>query len=199
MKKATILFDELLDGFVYTVKSWLHLDLADNTIRYATIIAASSAFLFDKLFAKENAGEEITQAAGESLGRDYDAKSLSNMATKIRLAMSGSDFEMGHSPLRDYLRWIGDAEPDALRGYQDDVGKLVLLTIEEMTNLILAENDVHEAPMHVAEIFFLTITDRYALTYLDLFGKQRFSTFQSSAYFFSVQEQMEQIRSQILD
>ena len=101
MKKATILFDELLDGFVYTVKSWLHLDLADNTIRDATIIAASSAFLFDKLFAKENAGEEITQAAGESLGRDYDAKSLSNMATKIRLAMAGSDFEMGHSPLRD--------------------------------------------------------------------------------------------------
>ena len=199
MKKATILYDELLDGFVYTVKSWLHLDLADNTIRDAHVIAASSAFLFDKLFAKENAGEEITKAVCENLEADFDAKALSGTATKIRLAMSGSDFEMGHSPLRDYLRWVGDVEPDALRGYQDDAGKLVLLTIEEMTNLILAESDVHEAPMHVAETFFLTITDRYALTFLDLLGKQRFSTFQSSAYFFSVQEQMEQIRSQILD
>ena len=68
MKKATILFDELLDGFVYTVKSWLHLDLADNTIRDATIIAASSAFLFDKLFAKENAGEK-KEMLGQKLER----------------------------------------------------------------------------------------------------------------------------------
>lgn len=199
MKKAITLYDELIDSFQYTAKSWLHVDLAAKTIRDAHVIAAASAFLFDNMFAKENSGQDITVATATNLAKDFSGSELSSVATRMRLAMSGNDFEQGKSPLRDYIKWVSEAEPVVLEGYKDNMGKLVLITIEEMVNLVMAEIDIHEAPMHVAELYFLNISDLYANTFLNLLGKNNFQTYPSSSYLVSVQESMETIRSQILD
>ena len=200
MKKALTAFEDLMDGFRYTADSWLRLDLAEATFADASLVAGASAFLFDNLFAKENAGAELTAAVAQEFPKgSFDPNALSAMATKIRLAMVGNDFYLGSSPLRDYLKWISDAEPTVMEGYLDDYGRLVLLTAEEFTNLIVKEENVHDSPMHVAELVFLTTAERFSCFYRDLLGLAEFRMLKSYAFFESIDEQMERIRREIVD
>ena len=59
MKTLTI-YEDLYDGFLYTAKSWLHVDLAEATENEGREICAAASFLFDYLFLKENAGRAIS-------------------------------------------------------------------------------------------------------------------------------------------
>lgn len=194
-------FEELLDCFDYTVRNWLRFDANEGQRNDAIIICAASAFLFDNLFAKKNEGAALTAAAAKEFSSSdaFDPKALPAMATKMRLAMSGDDFEMGKSPLRDYLRWISPTEPSVMTAYADYEGKLALQTAEEITNLLLQENDAHESPMHVAELVFLNVFQLFDSFYKEFYGVAGFREKKSHACFASVIESMENIRKTIAD
>lgn len=194
-------FEELLDCFDYTVRNWLRFDYNEGQRNDAVVICAAGAFLFDNLFTKRNEGTALTAAAANefSIPDSFDPKALPNMATKIRLAMAGNDFEMGKSPLRDYLRWISPTEPAVMTAYADNEGKLALLIAEEFTNLLLQENDAHESPMHVAELVFLNVFQLFDSFYKNFFGLIGFREKKSYACFASVIESMESIRKAIAD
>lgn len=199
MNNAISIYEDLADRFLYTAKSWLHLDLAEATINEGKEICAATAFLFDNLFLKENAGGSISKQIASELGVLYRPERLSNLATKMRLAMAGEDFSLGSSPLRDYIKWVADAAPTVKHAFLDDYGKLALMYAEELTNLFLRENDAQHAPLHVAEIVFLTSTDLFGNFYLRTFGAQEFRSFRSYPYFESVMEEMKRIRAEIVD
>ena len=195
MKTLTI-YEDLYDGFLYTAKSWLHVDLAEATENEGREICAAASFLFDYLFLKENAGRAISARLASELGHAFLPDRLSNLATKMRLAMAGNDFELGTSPLREYIQWVKSAEPTVVHSFLDEAGKLALVTAEEITNLLIRENDAQIPNLRVAEIVFLTVTDKFYLFFMDVFGKDKFRTFRSFPYFDSVQEEMDRIRQQ---
>ena len=199
MNKAISIYEDLVDGFLYTAKDWLHLDLADKTIQEGKEISAAASFLFDNLFLKENAGAAISKAAREDLGNDFRPERLGSLATKMRLAMTGTDFMEGTSPLREYLKWVSEYEPAVRHASLDDAGKLALVIAEEFTNLLLRENQDEKAPMHVAEIVFLTTADKCGIFFLDFLGKETFRSFRSYPFFESIQTEMERIRTEIYE
>ena len=94
MNKAISIYEDLVDGFLYTAKDWLHLDLADKTIQEGKEISAAASFLFDNLFLKENAGAAISKAAREDLGNDFRPERLGSLATKMRLAISWKELPL---------------------------------------------------------------------------------------------------------
>ncbi len=199
MNKAISIYEDLVDGFLYTAKNWLHLDLADKTVQEGKEISAAASFLFDNLFLKENAGAAISKAAREDLGNDFRPERLGSLATKMRLAMTGNDFMEGTSPLREYIKWVTDYEPAVRNAPLDDAGKLVLVVAEEFTNLLLRENQDEKAPMHIAEIVFLTTADKFRLFFLDSLGREAFRVFRSYPFFESIETEMERIRTEIYE
>ena len=78
-------------------------------------------------------------------------------------------------------------------------GKLALVIAEEFTNLLLRENQDEKAPMHVAEIVFLTTSDKCGIFFLDFLGKETFRSFRSYPFFESIQTEMERIRTEIYE
>jgi len=197
MKHATELYEELKDRLDYTLSSWLHVQAThEEEIRSRTILVAS-AFLFDNLFAKQDAGKELTQAAALDQGTHFVAKSLSETATLLRVNMSSSLFAEGQSPLRDYLRWVKESEPEVESWQADNYGKLVIVTVEELVNLFTAKPG-HNEPLRVAELLFLNLTEAFAFSYKELLGP-RFLSQKSQPYFASVNEAMEGIRAEIRD
>ena len=197
MTKALALYEELKDRLDYTLSSWLHLEVnPEEEIKSRTILGAA-AFLFDNLFAKENAGEEITKAVYADQGEKFVAKALSEMATLLRVNMSSDLFAEGKSPLRDYLRWVKETEPEVEAWQNDFQGKLVVVTVEELVNVFTAKPGRNE-PLRIAELFFINLTETFAFAYKELLGP-RFQASKSIAYFLSVTEAMEGIRSEIRD
>ncbi|MDY5441021.1 MAG: hypothetical protein SPG64_02200 [Candidatus Enteromonas sp.] len=192
--KSIDIYEDLYDGFLYTARSWLKIDLAEATENEGREICASAAFLFGYIFLKDNPGQPISALLAKELGHAYQPNHLSNLATKMRLAMSGSDFAQGTSPLREYIQWVQKYEPTVQNAFLDDAGKLALVTAEEITNLFLRENDAQKNHLHVSEIVFLTVTDKFYLFFMDTIGKEKFRTYRSFPYFESVHEEMDRIR-----
>ena len=197
MKHATELYEELKDRLDYTLSSWLHIQVTHEEEMKSRTILVASAFLFDNLFAKEDAGKQLTQAASEDQGANFVPKALSETATLLRVNMSSSLFADGKSPLRDYLRWVKESEPDVESWQADNYGKLVIVTVEELVNLFTAKPG-HNEPLRVAELLFLNLTEAFAFSYKELLGP-RFLSQKSQPYFASVSEAMEGIRAEIRD
>ncbi|MBE6134838.1 MAG: hypothetical protein E7179_02370 [Erysipelotrichaceae bacterium] len=197
MKQASEFYEELKDTFDYTCRSWLHMQLTQTTEEESRLIIGAAAFLFDNLFAKENAGADITKLVYEDAGNSYSGKKLSAKATSMRLAMSGDDFSLGTSPLREYVKWVGESEPDALTAYNDDYGKLALITIEELVNLLVEqEKDIPQ--LRIAELLFLNVIDLYFRFYKQILGEKA-KGMKSAPCFLSVEEANQRIRSEISD
>ena len=173
MNKAISIYEDLVDGFLYTAKDWLHLDLADKTIQEGKEISAAASFLFDNLFLKENAGAAISKAAREDLGNDFRPERLGSLATKMRLAMTGTDFMEGTSPLREYLKWVSEYEPAVRHASLDDAVE----------------------PARV----LLTTAHKCGIFFLDFLGKDTFRSFRSYPFFESIQTEMERIRTEIYE
>lgn len=197
MKKAVSFYEDSKDRLDYTISSWLHLSLGESEeVKTKTILGAAS-FLFDNLFAKEDAGRDLTQAVHDDLGTLFSAKALSDMATLIRVNMSSDVFAAGQSPLRDYLKWVAESEPEAGAWINDNAGKLVICTAEEIVNALL-ERKPNCEPLRVAELLFLNLTEAFAFIYKETMGP-RFYGLKSYPYFESVLEAMEGIRGEIRD
>ena len=197
MKHALELYDSLKDSFEYVCSNWLRIDITDHTKKDGFVILTAASFLFDNLFAKENAGSELTRLAQEDLENSFQPSSLSSTATTMRLQMSGEEFQLGTSPFRDYVRWVSEEEPLMLDAYKDLLGRLVFVTVEGIVNLIL-EQETKVPQTLISEYVFLNITHTFYLAYRDLF-RSNFSMQKSAAFFLDVEEQFEVIRAQILD
>ena len=197
MKFAEKSFEELQDAFLYCVRDYLHDDLLPASLDDAYYVLGAAAFLIDNLFAKENAGLEVTQITKNNLTGSLDPKKLSSMATKIRLALEGEDFQRGKSQFRDYLNWISESEEVIQDAYADMAGRLVLVTADELTSIVCS--DLHQVePMRIAELMFIVIGSRFDLVYRELFGP-RFMTLKSIAFFLDLEDQGERIRSELAD
>ena len=197
MKFAEKTFEDLQDAFLYCVNDYLHDSLLPASEEDAYYVLAASAFLLDNLFAKENAGPEVTQIAKNNITGSLNPKKLNTLATKMRLNLTGEDFARGKSQFRDYLNWIMDSEEVVKDAFADMAGRLVLVTVDELTSIVC--QDLHEVePMRVAEMLFIAIGARFDLLYRELFGP-RFMTLKSIAFFLDLEEQGERIRSELAD
>lgn len=197
MKKASDCYFQLTDAFFYLCSSWLRLDLADATKADACNIIGASSYLFDNLFAKEDAGMEITKDVYEDLLSKYDPKELSSKATSIRLNMTKETFESVGTPFRDYYQWILPSEPELQEALKDNAGLLALSTIDALVSLIAEQNKEAE-PLRIAEIVFLNLTRVFERIFRAHYGGQ-FTLLASSPYFTSVEEEFQRIRASIED
>ena len=198
MQKSLTLYQDLKEAFDYLCTSWFKYHPTASTIDDANVILASSAFLFDNLYAKEDAGREITAAAAKDLGASFRPRALSEMATKIRLGMSAEDISRGGTTLRDYVKWVAEEHPVILDALKDNHGLLVLATAEELTNLINNENKEHLVPLEVAELTMLSVAQAYFLCCKEFFGMS-FLRNPSAAFFLDVESEMERINKEITD
>ena len=197
MSHARYNFETLYDAFDYAVRNWLRLDLTEGAMKEASVIHIACAFLLDNLFVKENAGTELTSIAREELGNDFDPRKLSDMATKIRLLMSGDDFASGKSPLREYLYWIAQEKEEVLEAFKDNAGRLDLVYIDELVTLVCVEHTEVER-IRIAEILFLTMTDAM-INLLKRILKERYKSLDSYIFFNDIEEEFEIIRARIDD
>lgn len=193
-----MLFEELLDAEEYVIRSYLRLPSQKKTQQNAMSICAAASFLFDRQFAKEDAGKDLTQLAYEQIGKEFDAKSLSSYATKIRLAMSGPNFSLGGTPIRDYWKWIGEEVPEVKEAIKDEEGLLALATIDELASLL--SEDYHDVPsLRISEYLFLNLTVCFFDAYRRLYGNEKFRQKASFPYFQDVEKEFENIRKDIVD
>ena len=184
------------DRFEYTMRSYLRMHLPPATMANATHIIGAGAFLFDNLFLKTGAGLELTRLVEEDCDLNFDAKQLSSLATKIRVNMSSENFSGGSSPLRDYLRWVGETKPEVKYWEADLQGKLCICLTEELVNLAIEEGGA-KGHTRVAEYFFLNFTVMFALLYREVFGIEGYRALKSYIYFHDVEEEAERIRGEI--
>lgn len=198
MKKSLSLYEDLKEAFDYLCLSWFKYHPTPSTVDDARVILAASAFLFDNLFAKENAGREVTAAAAKDLGNSFRPRALSEMATKIRLEMSADDFNHGGTTLRDYVRWVAEEHPVILDALKDNYGLLVMATAEEISALINHENKDHLVPLEVAELTMLNMAQVFFLVYKECFGTA-FLKNPSAPFFLDVESEMERINKEITD
>ena len=193
MKKSLELYEELKDTFRYICSSWLRYKTTPGTDEESTVILCAASFLFDNLFAQENAGAELTKEAAADLGSAFNPKNLAEMATKLRLAMTDNDPEHGGSPVRDYLKWVQEAKPMVMDSLKDRYGLLTIAVADEIATL-LVEQDKDAVPLQTAEICFLVFTQTFYRNFLELYGKD-FLKNPSAAYFLDVDEEMERINA----
>lgn len=197
MKKALDCYSQINDAFSYLCSSWLRLDLAEGTKKEAINIAGAAAYLYDNLFAGEDAGSEITRAVYEDLNDSYDPKKLSGKATAIRLGMSKDLFEKGGTPFRNYYQWILPSEPELENALKDNAGLLAFATIDSFVSLLSEQNK--EVPaLRIAEIVFLNLTRVFERIFRAHYGTD-FRFLASSPYFLSVEEEFENIRADLDD
>ena len=197
MKKSLSLYEDLKSAFEYLCRSWFKYRPNQSTIDDANVILASSSFLFDNLFVKENAGSDITAAAAKDLGPSFKPRDLSAMATKIRLEMSEEDILRGGTNTRDYIKWVAEEHPVILDALKDKYGLLVVATSEELAALIIGENK-DLIPLEVAELTLLSMAQVYFLVYKENFGKA-FLANPSASFFLDVEFEMERINKEIAD
>lgn len=195
--KSLDLYEELKGAFDYLCRSWFRYDPNQSTIDDANVLLAASAFLYDNLFAKENAGRAITNAAAADLGASFRPRALNEAATKIRLGMSEEDILKGGTQLRDYVRWVAEEHPVILEGLKDDYGLLVFALAEEISSLIITQNK-DLIPLEAAELTLLNLAQAFHLFYKEQYGVA-FQTHPSAAFFADVDEEMERINKEITD
>lgn len=171
--------------------------MAEGTKADAYNILGAASYLFDNLFAKEEAGEEITRDVYGDLLSKYDPKALSSKATSIRLNMSKETYQSSGTPFRDYYQWILPSEPELEEALKDNAGLLAFSTIDALVSLITEQNKEAE-PLRIAEVVFLNITRSFERIYRSHYG-ENFRQLASSPYFSSVEEEFERIRASIED
>ncbi|MCR5079544.1 MAG: hypothetical protein K6B65_06500 [Bacilli bacterium] len=197
MSNAREHYEILEDAFEYSMDNWLRLDLADGSKNEAKTISIAAAFLIDNLFAKENAGSELTALAREELGSKFNPKDLTEEATKIRLGMSGDEFASGKSPLREYLYWIAQDKEEVLEAFKDNAGRLALVYADELATLVCVEHPEVEK-IRISEIVFLNAVHALTLIYKQVM-KQDFYSLASIAFFQDIEDEFELIRARIDD
>ncbi len=197
MKQALDCYEQLIDTFDYSTSSWLRMDIQKRTREEALNILCAASYLFDNLFAEEDAGSELTRAVYENLLESYNAKALAQKATFLRLNMDKGTYEKGGTPFRDYYNWILPSEPDLVHALSDQAGLLAFSTIDAIVTL-LSEQNKECAPLRVAEIIFLNFTRTFERIFKGHFGV-KFTELDSRYYFTSVEEEFERIRGTIAD
>lgn len=195
--KSLELYEELKNAFEYLCRSWLRYDPNQSTVDDANVLLAASAFLYDNLFAKENAGRAITAAAAQDLGASFRPRALNEAATKIRLGMSEEDVLKGGTQLRDYINWVAEEHPVILQSLKDDYGLLVVALSEELSSLLITQNK-DLIPLETAELTLLNLAQAFHLFYKEQYGVS-FTTHPSAAFFVDVEEEMERINKEITD
>lgn len=196
MKKSLYLYENLKEAFEYLCSSWFKYHPTQSTLDDAYVILASSSYLFDNLFAKEDAGKDITAAVAKDLGPSYRPRALSEMATRIRLGMSPTDILHGGTHLRDYMKWVAEEHPIIMDSLKDNYGLLVIATAEEVTSLIVNENKDNLAVTRVAELTMLNLVQAFFLCYKDFYG-MAFLRNPSASFFLDVEEEMERINKEL--
>ena len=191
MKRALSLYDDLKSAFDYLTSSWLRYAVNERTEQEAMVILFAGSFLFDNLFAKEDAGKDITALAAKELGDDFKPNELAETATKLRLAMNAEHFSSNGSPLRDYLLWVAEDHPVITEMTKDLYGLLPLVVAEAISSLLMEQNE-HFLPTEVAELSFLNFVTAFHLNYKELEGP-RFNTRDSAPAFLDVEDEMERI------
>ncbi len=197
MKQALDCYEQLVDAFDYASSSWLRMDVQKATRNEALNILGAASYLFDSLFAEEDAGSDITRAVYDDLLDAYDAKSLSQKATSLRLCMDKETYEKGGTPFRDYYNWILPSEPELAHALSDEAGLLAFATIDAIVSL-LSEQNKECASLRTAEIVFLNFTRTFERVFKAHYGVN-FIELSSHAYFTSVEEEFEKIRAEIGD
>lgn len=191
MKRALSLYDDLKSAFDYLTSSWLRYAVNERTEQEAMVILFAGSFLFDNLFAKEDAGKDITALAAKELGDDFKPNDLAETATKLRLAMNAEHFSSNGSPLRDYLLWVAEEHPVVMEMTKDLYGFLPLVIAEAISSLLMEQNE-HFLPTEVAELSFLNFVTAFHLNYKEFEGP-RFNTRDSAPAFLDVEDEMERI------
>ncbi len=195
-QKTLEIYELLKDAFFYATGNWLRMDLSEGNRKDALNIIAGASFLFGRLFAKENPGEELTKAVYEDQETRFNAKDISEATTKLKLLMTGDDFAKGSSAFRNYLTWVAEAEPLVLEAFKDDQGMLCLVTIDSLVGLL--PKDQQNEATHIAEIVFLNIAQAFLLSYKGLYGPKLVGL-RSSPFFFDLESSFERIRASIED
>ncbi len=197
MKQAIDCYEQLCDAFDYLTSSWLRMDIQRATRDEAFNILGAASYLFDSLFAGEDAGSDITRAVYDDLLDHYEAKSLSQKATSLRLAMDKETYEKGGTPFRDYYNWILPSENELSAAMNDEAGLLAFATIDAITSL-LADQNKECAPLRISEIVFLNLTRTFERVFKAHYGIN-FAELPSKSYFLSVEDEFERIRATIGD
>lgn len=194
MKNAINAYEQLLDAFHYALHSWLNVKITEHGNIEAKEMTAAACFLLDNLYAKEEAGPELSLLAAADLGKAYSPTHLMDKATEMRVFISGEDFSLGQSPVRDYIRFVAKTEESITKCYSDNAGKLVVVYADMLTNLVVEEcPEVH--PMRIAELVFLVITEEFGRLYREILHNA-FLALASAPYFLGVEEAMERIRKE---
>ena len=194
MKNAINAYEQLLDAFHYALHSWLNVKITEHGNIEAKEMTSAACFLLDNLYAKEEAGPELSLLAVADLGKAYSPTHLMDKATEMRVFMSGEDFSLGQSPVRDYIRFVAKTEESITKCYSDNAGKLVVVYADMLTNLVVEEcPEVH--PMRIAELVFLVITEEFGRLYREILHNA-FLALSSAPYFLGVEEAMERIRKE---
>ena len=195
--KSLELYQELKEAFDYLCHSWLRYEPNQSTLDDANVLLAAGAFLYDNIFAKENAGRAITNAAAADLGSSFRPRALSEAATKIRLGMSEEDILKGGTQLRDYIVWVAEEHPIILEALKDDYGLLVVALAEEISSLVITQNK-DLIPLEAAELTLLNLAQAFHLFCKEQYGVA-FAKNKSAAFFADVDEEMERINKEITD
>lgn len=196
MKHAENAFQLLLDQYEYTLNSYLRLDLSNKTLDEIKIVIAGSSFLFDKLFAKENAGKEITSLVEEEID-NLNLEALVNEATKLRISMDKKEILVKGSPLKKYIDWLSKTEEAPSYLTCDNYGRLALATLDEIVSITCDEQS-SESHLRITELLFLNIVDAFYQIYMNLDG-QIFKKHNSYIGFKQINEALDDIRKHIYD
>ena len=137
MKKALDVYEELKDASEYALSDWLRLPMDDDLAFDLINLNAAAAYLFDRLFAKENAGEDVTKLAQSDLMEKYDPKTLSDVAAELLLRTKQADFEKDNGDFAEYYRFIIQSEDYVKEAPKDLEGLLCLVYLERLVSLIM--------------------------------------------------------------
>lgn len=196
MKHAIDAFTLLLDQFEYTVDSFLRLDISSGAKEEAINVIAASSFLLDKIFAKEDAGKEITLLAKEELSK-FDPSKLLDNATSIKLSMASKKLFEDASALKEYLDWLKPVESAPSYLTCDDYGRLALVCIDKLSSIVVDDQNA-QARLRICEMMFLNISDSFYQIYLNI-SPEDFKQKNSYIGFKSINESLDDIRKHIYD
>lgn len=196
MKHALDLFSLLLDQFDYTVDSFLRLDISKGAKEEAVYVIGAASFLLDKMFAKEDAGKEITDVAKEELTR-FDPSKLMDNATSMHIAINGDKLFQDNSPLKEYLDWLKPIESAPTYLTCDNYGRLALSAADKLISIV-ADDQTNESKLRISEMLFLNISNVFYHTYLNM-GLDDFKNKNSFIGFKSIDESLDEIRKNIYD
>lgn len=196
MKHAIDAFTLLLDQFEYTVDSFLRLDISSGAKEEAINVIAATSFLLDKIFAKEDAGKEITLLAKEELNK-FDPSKLLDNATSIKLSMASDKIFEDASALKEYLDWLKPVENAPSYLTCDDYGRLALACIDKLSSIVVDDQNA-QARLRICEMIFLNISDSFYQIYLNI-NPEDFKQKNSYIGFKSIDESLDDIRKHIYD